>query len=136
MESLEGEGWAGTIAQEALEAATVIALDAHGSIDAEATGALPGEHVAGVELVEQPVGAEVPKHAPLNDALEPDPVLGLEEAGFVKVSLPVVTPVVSGEDAVDNDQVEVKVRVQRGGAPPTGAAATSPPRSRPAGRRR
>jgi hypothetical protein len=33
------------------------------------------------------VGSEVPKHAPLNDALEPEPVLGLEEVGFVKVSL-------------------------------------------------
>jgi hypothetical protein len=72
-----------------------------------------GEHVEGVELVEQPVGAEVPKHAPLNDALEPDPVLGLEEAGFVKVSLPEVPVVESGEDAVDNNQVEVEVWVQR-----------------------
>jgi len=34
MESLEREGWAGTIAQEALEAGTVVTLDAHG-------GALP-----------------------------------------------------------------------------------------------
>jgi hypothetical protein len=58
------------------------------------------------------VGAEVPKHATLKDALEPEPVLGLEEAGFVKVSLPVVTPVDSGEDAVDNNQVEVEVWVQ------------------------
>jgi hypothetical protein len=115
MEPLEGEGRAGTVAQEALEAGTVVTLDAHGSVDAEPTGSLPGEHVAGVELIEQPVGAEVPKHATLNDALEPDPVLGLEEAGFVKVSLCVVAPVApvaSGEDAVEDDQVEVEVWVQ------------------------
>jgi len=41
-------------------------------------------------------------------------VLGLEEAGFVKVSLPVVTPVASGEDAVEDDEVQVEVRVQGG----------------------
>ena len=80
MKALEREGRAGTTnrfasvpAQEALEAGTVITLDAHGSIDAEPTGPLPREHVEGVELIEQPVGAEVPKHATLNDALEPGP---------------------------------------------------------------
>jgi hypothetical protein len=31
MESLEGEGWAGTVAQEALDAGTVGTLDAHGT---------------------------------------------------------------------------------------------------------
>jgi hypothetical protein len=55
------------------------------------------------------VVAEVPEHATLNDALEPGPVLGLEEAGFVKMSLLVVA---SGEDAVEGDQVEVQVWVQ------------------------
>jgi hypothetical protein len=57
---------------EALEAGTGVTLDAHGGalprVDTEPTGSVPGEHVEGVELVEQPVGAEVPKHPPLNDA--------------------------------------------------------------------
>jgi len=57
------------------------------------------------------VVAEVPEHATLNDALEPGPVLGLEEAGFVKMSLLVVA---SGEDAVEDDDVEVEVWVQGG----------------------
>jgi hypothetical protein len=52
MEALEGEGRPGTIAQEALEAGTILTFDAHGSVDAEPAGSLPGEHVAGAELVE------------------------------------------------------------------------------------
>jgi hypothetical protein len=52
MKALEGEGWPGTIAQEALEAGTILTFAAHGSVDAEPAGSLPGEHVAGVELVE------------------------------------------------------------------------------------
>jgi len=75
---------------------------------------VPGEHVEGVELVEQPVGAEVPKHAPLNDALEPDPVLGLEARRFIEASFTVVTVVASGEDAVEDDQVEVGMGVEGG----------------------
>jgi hypothetical protein len=52
VESLEREGRPGTIAQEALEAGTILTFDAHGSVDAEPAGSLPGEHVAGAELVE------------------------------------------------------------------------------------
>jgi hypothetical protein len=48
----------GTIAQEALEAGTVVTLDAHGRVDTEAAGSVPGEHVEGVESVEQPLGAK------------------------------------------------------------------------------
>ena len=73
MKALKGEGRPGAVAQEALEAGAVVPRDANGSVDAEPTGSLPGKHVAGVELIEQSVGAEVPKHATLNDALEPDP---------------------------------------------------------------
>jgi len=52
MEALEGEGRPGAVPEEALEAGAVVPLDAHGSIDAEATGSLPGEHVAGVEVIQ------------------------------------------------------------------------------------
>jgi len=65
-----------------------------------------------VELIEEPVGAEVPKHATLNDALEPGPVLGLEERRFMEASLTVVTAVASGEDAVEDDHVEVEVGIE------------------------
>ena len=39
-------------------------------------------------------------------------MIGLEEAGWVKVSLPEVPVVDSGEDAVEDDHVEVEVWVQ------------------------
>ena len=39
-------------------------------------------------------------------------MIGLEEAGLVKVSLPEVPVVDSGEDAVEDDHVEVEVWVQ------------------------
>jgi len=112
MESLEREGWPGAVTEEALEAGAVVTLDAHGSVDAEPTGSLPGKHVEGVELVEQPVGAEVPKHATLNDALEPGPVLGLEERRLVKASRTGVGVAGLREDAVEDDHVEVEVWVQ------------------------
>ncbi len=114
MESLEREGWPGTVAEEALEAGAVVALDAHGGVDAEATGSLPREHVEGVELIEEPVGAEVSEHATLKDALEPCPVLGLEERRFMEASLTVVTAVASGEDAVEDGPGDVRVVMQEG----------------------
>jgi len=52
MKALEGEGRPGTVAQEALDAGTVVALDADGSVDAEPTGSLPREHAAGVEVIQ------------------------------------------------------------------------------------
>ena len=52
MQAFECERRARTVADEALDARAVPALDAHGSIDAEPARALPGEHAGGVELVE------------------------------------------------------------------------------------
>jgi len=60
------------------------------------------------------VSAEVSEDATLNDALEPSPVIGPEEAGFVKASSPVVADVGSGDDPVEDDEVQVEVRVDRG----------------------
>jgi len=114
VEAFEREGGPGTVAEEALEAGTVIALDAHRSVDAEAAGTLPGEHVESVELVEQPVGTEVSEDATLNDALEPGPVLGLEKRRFVEASLSVVAVVAWGEDAVEDDQMEVEMGIEGG----------------------
>jgi hypothetical protein len=45
VEALEGEGWPCTVADQALDARTVVALDADGGVDAEAAGALPGGSV-------------------------------------------------------------------------------------------
>jgi hypothetical protein len=42
VQTFEREGRTGTVADEALDSATVLTLDAHGSIDAEPARALPG----------------------------------------------------------------------------------------------
>jgi len=102
-------------ADEALEAGAVGLLDPHRSIDAEPTGSLPREHIEGIGLIEQPVGAEGSEDATLHDALEPAPVLGPQERGFVEERLSVLG---SGEDAVEDDEVEVGMGVE-GGAGPT-----------------
>jgi hypothetical protein len=54
---------------------------------------------------------ETASEATLKDALELDPVLGLEEGRFVEES---ATVVASGEDAVADDQVEVGMGVEGG----------------------
>jgi len=68
-------------------------------------------HVEGVEFIEQPVGAEVSEDATLKDALELDPVFGLEEGRLVKPSLTGVAVAGLREDAVGDQHVEVKVRI-------------------------
>ncbi len=115
----------------ALEAGTVIALDAQRSVDAEPAGTLPEEHVESVELVEQPVGTEVSEDAPLNDALEPSPALGLEKRRFVDASLSVVAVVAWGEDAVQDDPTDVEM----GTRTPRDAVRRGSPAGRSGGRR-
>jgi hypothetical protein len=90
------------------------------------------------------VGAEVPEDATLNDALEPDPVPGPEVDRFMEASHTVILAVASGEDAVEDDEVEVEVRVEGraeavqeadsselgvGGRPGTGATEGGPDRT-------
>jgi hypothetical protein len=108
VKSFEGEGRPGTVAQEALNARTVVALDANGGVDAEAAGALPGEHALGIGLVEKAAGAEVPEHAALNDTLEVEPVGLVEQSRFVKEDGSVRG---LGDDAVEDDEMKVKVGV-------------------------
>ena len=60
---------------------SVLALDANGRVDAEPTGALPGQHAVGVGFVEQAVRTEVAQHTTLHDVLELVPVLGRESGG-------------------------------------------------------
>ena len=88
VEALEGKGWPGTVADQALDARTVVALDADGGVDAEAAGALPGEHALGIGLVEKAACAEVPEHTALNDTLEVEPVVFVEQGGLVEADSP------------------------------------------------
>lgn len=110
VEAFEGKGWPGAVAQEALDAGTVLTLDADSGVDAEASGALPGEHATGIGLVEKAARAEVPEHAALNDTLEVEPVGFGELGGLVEADRSVGG---LSEDAVEDHEVEVEVPVER-----------------------
>jgi len=87
METVEGEGWAGTVAKglyETLQAVPIGTLDADRRVDAEASRPLPGEHVGGGGLVEELMTTEVAEDATLDGALELLPVDGLEVGGLVE----------------------------------------------------
>ena len=101
VKALEGEGWPGTVADQALDARPVVALDADGGVDAEPAGPLPGEHALSIGLAEQAARAEVPEYAALNDTLEADPVAFVEQAGLVEADSAVGD---LREDAVEDDE--------------------------------
>jgi len=103
-------------ADDALEADAVVALDVHRSVNAEPAGSLPdppaagARHTVGVVFLEQTPGAEVAQNAALDEALEGEPVVGGEPGGLVEAHRAVGRLV---EDAVEDDQVEVEVGVER-----------------------
>jgi len=99
-------------ADDALEAAAVVALDVHRGVDAEPAGSLPdppaagARHTVGVVFLEQTPGAEgttrsvVAQNAALDEALEGEPVVGGEPGGLVEAHRAVGRLV---EDAVEDD---------------------------------
>jgi hypothetical protein len=86
-------------------------MDADGGVEAEAAAGLPGEHVLDSVLVEEAAALEEAEHAALQRALEAEHVVGREMGRFVEGDVAVVA---LGEDAVEDDDVEVEVRVEGG----------------------
>jgi hypothetical protein len=111
VQSFECEGRAGTVAEETLDPDSVVGLDAHGSVDAEAAGALPGEHAGGVSLVEECVATEVAEGASLRGGFELAYVIGGQLVGLVKLDLAVAG---LAEDTVEDDEMIVRVDVEGG----------------------
>ena len=111
MESREGERRPGAVTEEALNARAVLALDADGSVYTEPARPLPGEHAGRIDVVEEAPGVEVAEHAALDDALELDPVDLVELGGLMEVDRP-IGPL--AEDSVEDDEVEMKMRVEGG----------------------
>jgi hypothetical protein len=109
VETFEGERRPGAVTQEALYACAVLALDADGSVYTEPTGSLPGEHARGIGLVEEAASTDVTQDTALDDALEFEPVDLLELGGLMEVDRPIGPP---GEDAVEDDEVEVEMWVE------------------------
>jgi len=67
-----------------------MALNANRGVDAEPSRAPPSEHAAGVGFVQDALGAEVAKDAPLPDTLKIVPVGRSELAGRVDLDVSVV----------------------------------------------
>ena len=111
VQTFEREGRAGTVADESLDPGTVLGLDAHGGVDAEAARALPCEHAGGVELVEESLATEVAEDALLDDRLHVGDAVGRHVMGLVKLDLAVVG---LAEDAVEDDEVVMRVDVEGG----------------------
>jgi hypothetical protein len=109
VQAFEREGRPGTVADEALYARAVLALDAYGGVDAKPARALPREHASGVGLVQEPVAAEVAKDASLQDGFELAYVIGRQLAGLVKADLAVAG---LAEHTVEDDEVVVGVDVE------------------------
>jgi hypothetical protein len=86
-------------------------MDADGGVEAEAAAGLPGEHVLDGVLVEQAAALEEAEHAALQRALEAEDVVGSEMGRLVEGDAAVVA---LGEDAVEDDDVEVEVGVEGG----------------------
>jgi hypothetical protein len=61
LSALKGEGRAGAVAQQPFQSGPVVAGDAHASVEREAA-VVPGEHVAGVIGIEQPVAGDPAQH--------------------------------------------------------------------------
>jgi hypothetical protein len=113
----------GTVADETLDPGPVLGLNAHGSVDAEAARALPGEHTGGIEVVEESLATEVAEDAFLDDGLHMSDAIGRQVIGLVKRDLAVVD---LAEDAIEDDEVVVGVDVERRAV---GEAREAPPSS-------
>jgi hypothetical protein len=86
-------------------------MDSDRCVEAEAAAGLPGEHVLYGVLVEEAAALEESEHAALQRALEMAHVVGREVRRFVEGDAAVVA---LGEDAVEDDDVEVEVCVEGG----------------------
>jgi hypothetical protein len=99
------------IPEQPLAPVRVRAMDADGGVEAEAAAGLPGEHVLNGVLVEEPAALEEAEHASLQRALEAENVVCTEMRRLVEGDAAVVA---LGEDAVEDNYVEVEVGIQGG----------------------
>jgi hypothetical protein len=109
--ALKRERRPGAISEEALAPCRVRAMDSDRCVEAEAAAGLPGEHVLDGVLGEQAAALEEAEHAALQRALEAEDVVGREMGRLVEGDAAVVA---LGEDAVQDDDVEVEVGVEGG----------------------
>jgi len=111
---VECEGRARAVAQHALEPGPVVGGDAHGTVQAEAAGAAPREHVRCICL-----GEEAPTHvqaqdAALEDRRESPCALGVEVTRREESEWTLRSSAVSREEPVGDRQVEVRMGIEPG----------------------
>ncbi len=87
VESVEGEGGPGTVADEAFEAGTVGGLNADAGVQTEPPAVLPGEHILGFVGLQEPVAVAMPQDPGADRVLEALQDLGGEGRGFVKTEV-------------------------------------------------
>jgi hypothetical protein len=109
-QAVEGERGSGAVAQQPLAASAVGAVNADGGVEAEAAGPLPREHVVDGVLIEEAAALEEAEHPALEDGREGAGVVSREAGSLVEAGLAVDL----GEDAVEDHEVEVEVRVEGG----------------------
>jgi hypothetical protein len=85
-------------------------VNADGGVEAEAAGPLPREHVVDGVLIEEAAALEEAEHPALEDGREGAGVVSREVGSLVEAGLAVDL----GEDAVEDHEVEVEVRVEGG----------------------
>jgi predicted ATPase len=93
---LQGERPPGAVANEPLETRPVLALDADGAVDGEATGPAPRAHVRRGARVQEPAPCEPAQDAELHRAGQGFRIPGLEAGGLVE---PDTTLDVAGDHA-------------------------------------
>jgi len=114
MEPFQSEGWTSTVSEQPFDARAVLALDADGRVDAEATGSLPGQHAVGVGFVKQAMAMEVAQDTALDNVLELGPVPGSELGGLMEAHVAVIG---RREHAIEYDEVEMEVWIECGAEP-------------------
>ncbi len=133
MEPLESERRPGTVANQALEAGSVMALDTDARVEAKPTTVIPAEHILGFVGFEEAMATKMAKDSFAYRMLEALQELGGEIGSFVEVeawSRGFVVPVSidSLEESIDDGQVKVEMGIETGACP-----AVCPPRSNKSG---
>ncbi len=123
VEPFEGKGRPGTIPDQPFEPLPVGGLDADAAVQAKATPVIPGEHVQGLVGFQEAVAAKVAQYPFSHRVLEALQETGGEGGGLVETEAGVRVVWVGRylirirtdplEEAVDDEDVEVEMGVQR-----------------------
>jgi hypothetical protein len=128
VKAAQSERGPGAVADQALEAGSVVGLNVNAGVEAKTTTVLPGEHILGFVGLQDPLAANVAED-PLSDRmLEALQELGRESGGFVEAdAVGWFAVLVSGlqtrigldplKESIDDGQVKLVVGIERRAEP-------------------